>query len=284
MVRDGRVRVTVRLARFGAMVSVAVAMVGCGGSKAATVDTVQPTPEATAATTVASPSTSESPTTSDSSATSSDQSDTSLPPGATAGLDDYNDDGQPDPTCGDQDFGVGLVLRIPCEISTANEPENGTTLVENSLYRLPGTDFPEFDDISATAIQARDVGGKKVAVIFFNSDALFAIDSADLGGDATTASLNAAILVIQNHYPNATVQVRGHTDAKGTASSNQQLSEQRAAVVKGYLNGHGLDPARVSNVGFGSTQPVVSETNPDGSDDPAGRAFNRRVEIVVRAG
>jgi outer membrane protein OmpA-like peptidoglycan-associated protein len=38
----------------------------------------------------------------------------------------------------------------------------------------------------------------------------------------------------------------------------------------------------VSNVGFASTQPVVLETNPDGSDNLAGRAFNRRVEIVVR--
>ena len=73
-----------------------------------------------------------------------------------------------------------------------------------------------------------------------------------------------------------------HTDAKGTASSNEKLSAERAAAVKGYLNGHGLDPARVSNVGFASTQPVVLETNPDGSDNLAGRAFNRRVEIVVR--
>jgi outer membrane protein OmpA-like peptidoglycan-associated protein len=79
------------------------------------------------------------------------------------------------------------------------------------------------------------------------------------------------------------VQVRGHTDAKGTAAGNQTLSEQRAAAVKGYLNAHGLDATRVSNVGFGSTQPVVLETNADGTDNPAGRAFNRRVEIAVTA-
>jgi outer membrane protein OmpA-like peptidoglycan-associated protein len=285
MATDGLDPLMVRLARFGAVTLCALAMVGCGASKSATVDTAGPTPEATVATTGTSASTSEPATTTESTATSSEESTaTSLPPGAKPGLDDYNDDGEPDPTCGEQDFGAGIALRIPCAISTANEPENGTTLVENSLYRLPGIDFAEFDNISATAIQARDVDGKKVAIIFFNSDALFAINSADLGGDATTASLNAAILVIKNHYPNAAVQVRGHTDAKGTATSNQKLSEQRAAAVKGYLNAHGLDPAQVSNVGFGSTEPVVAETNPDGSDNPAGRAFNRRVEIVVRAG
>jgi hypothetical protein len=186
-------------------------MVGCSSSNpACRVDTVahagghgrhhgrvSQTDAPTSATTATSEDTSSS------SSSSSEESSSSLPPGATPGLDDYNEDGAPDPTCGTQDFGGGLVLRIPCEISTANEPENGTTLVENSLYRLPGIDFPEFDNISATAVQARAADGAKVAIIFFNSDALFALNSADLGGDATTASLNAAILAIQNHYPNA---------------------------------------------------------------------------------
>jgi outer membrane protein OmpA-like peptidoglycan-associated protein len=273
-----------RLTRLGAVAVCALAMVGCSSSNPAAVDTVAPTPEATVATTDVSSATSDAPTatSSDGTATSEEPS-SSLPPGATPGLDDYNDDGEPDPTCGTQDFGSGLVLRIPCEISTANEPENGTTLVQNSLYRLPGIDFPEFDNISATAIQARDAAGAKVAIIFFNSDALFAVNSADLGGDATTASLDAAILAIKNHYPNASIQVRGHTDAKGTASNNEKLSAERAAAVKGYFNSHGFDPTRVSNVGFASTQPVVLETNPDGSDNPAGRASNRRVEIVVHA-
>jgi hypothetical protein len=189
MTTDGRVSLTVRLARFGAVGLCTAAMVACGASKSATVDTAEPTPEATVSTTGASTATSASPTTSsDDSTTTSEPSGTSPPPGATPGLDDYNDDGEPDPTCGTQDFGSGLVLRIPCAISTANEPENGTTLVENSLYRLPGIDFPEFDDISATAVQARNADGAKVAIIFFNSDALFAVNSADLGGDATTAS------------------------------------------------------------------------------------------------
>ena len=133
-------------------------------------------------------------------------------------------------------------------------------------------------------VAARTADGAKVAIIFFNSDALFTVDSVELSGDASTAALNAVVLVIRNHFPNATIEVRGHTDAQGTATSNQNLSEQRAAAVKGYLNAQGLDPSRVSNAGFGSTQPVVLETNPDGSDNPAGRAFNRRVEIVIDSG
>jgi outer membrane protein OmpA-like peptidoglycan-associated protein len=264
MTTDGPASLMSRVTRLGAVAACALGTVACASSNPATVvDTSAPTPEATVATTVSS---------SASTATADPM----------PGLDDYDYDGELDPTCGTQDFGAGLVLRIPCEISTANPPENDSTLVENSLYRLPGIGFPEFDNISATGIQARDTDGARVLIIFFNADALFTGDRADLGGDATTASLNAAILTIQNHYPNASIQVRAHTDAKGTASSNQTLSEQRAAAVKGYFNAHGLDPARVSNVGLASTRPVALETNSDGSDNPAGRAFNRRVEIVVR--
>jgi OmpA-OmpF porin, OOP family len=264
-----------------------LAMVGCGASKSASVDTSEPAPETTAATTAATDATTTSAApadgaVSDESATS-DDSVTALPSGATPGLDDYDGDGEPDPTCGTQDFGGGLLLRIPCEIRSANEPENGTTLVDDSLYRLPSIDFPEFDDVSASAVQARDADGKHVAIIYFNSDALFGMNSTDLSGDATTVSLDAALLVVGNHYPNATVQVRGNTDAKGTAASNQKLSEQRASAVAGFFTSHGLDPARVSSIGFGSTRPVVSETIPDGSDNAAARAFNRRVEIVIRA-
>jgi outer membrane protein OmpA-like peptidoglycan-associated protein len=272
-----------------AVVLGALAMVGCSAAKSASVDTSETAPEATVATTATTESTTttsagpaDDTAVSDASATSDDTA-TTLPPGATPGLDDYDGDGEPDPTCGTQDFGGGLVLRIPCEIRTANDPENVTTLVDKSLYRLPSIDFPEFDDVSASAVQARDADGKHVAIIYFNSDALFAINSADLSGDATTVSLNAAVRVIENHYPGATVQVRGNTDAKGTAPSNQKLSEQRASAVANFFTANGLDPARVSSIGFGSTRPVVWETNADGSDNAAARAFNRRVEIVIRA-
>src|SRR4051812_2579204 len=62
------------------------------------------------------------------------------PAGGLAAFDDYDGDRTPDPTCGTQDFGAGLVLRIPCTISNQHEPEDGTRLVANSLYRLPGPD------------------------------------------------------------------------------------------------------------------------------------------------
>ena len=61
----------------------------------------------------------------------------------------------------------------------------------------------------------------------------------------------------------------------------QRLSEERAASIKAYLAGHGTDASRLTIVGSGERKPVVANTKPDGSDDPAGRQKNRRVEIVI---
>ncbi|WP_235489718.1 OmpA family protein, partial [Frankia sp. AvcI1] len=78
------------------------------------------------------------------------------------------------------------------------------------------------------------------------------------------------------------IQVRGHTDATGSAASNQTLSERRADTVRRYLVDHGTRAASVTSVGLGSTHPLAEEANPDGSPDPEGQRFNRRVELVVR--
>jgi outer membrane protein OmpA-like peptidoglycan-associated protein len=65
--------------------------------------------------------------------------------------------------------------------------------------------------------------------------------------------------------------VAGHTDAKGSAQYNQQLSVRRAEAVKRYLVESGVDAARLQAVGYGSEHLAV----PERPDDPV----NRRVEI-----
>jgi OOP family OmpA-OmpF porin len=66
-------------------------------------------------------------------------------------------------------------------------------------------------------------------------------------------------------------QVAGHTDAKGSAAYNKQLSLRRAETVKRFLVAKGLDPGRLETVGYGSEKLLAS----DHPDDPR----NRRVEI-----
>jgi outer membrane protein OmpA-like peptidoglycan-associated protein len=78
-----------------------------------------------------------------------------------------------------------------------------------------------------------------------------------------------------NEYNQTIVEVAGHTDSVGDAAYNQQLSEQRAATVAGYLAGRGVMRDRMITVGAGETRPIAS------NDTEAGRAQNRRVEITL---
>jgi peptidoglycan-binding protein ArfA len=75
--------------------------------------------------------------------------------------------------------------------------------------------------------------------------------------------------------PDRLVFVHGHTDAEGAEVANQQLSELRAEVVRSLLVQAGVEAARVHAVGFGAGQPIAT------NDTAAGRALNRRVEIVI---
>jgi hypothetical protein len=82
----------------------------------------------------------------------------------------------------------------------------------------------------------------------------------------------------------SSITVTGHTDGKGTEQYNRSLSERRAIAVKEYLiNQQVIDRKKITAKGLGETQHIAKETTPDGKDDPAGRAKNRRVEIISEA-
>ncbi|MDF2483808.1 MAG: hypothetical protein K0R79_4165 [Stenotrophomonas indicatrix] len=77
--------------------------------------------------------------------------------------------------------------------------------------------------------------------------------------------------------------VPGHTDSKGTDAYNQKLSERRATAVYNYLTKNGVDAGRLAGpIGYGESRPIAPNTNPDGSDNPEGRAKNRRTELNVQ--
>jgi K(+)-stimulated pyrophosphate-energized sodium pump len=76
-------------------------------------------------------------------------------------------------------------------------------------------------------------------------------------------------------YPNAQVQLVGHTDNAGSADANQALSLARAEAVKGMLTSQGVGADRIATQGFGQDRPVAS------NDTEEGRARNRRIELNV---
>jgi outer membrane protein OmpA-like peptidoglycan-associated protein len=75
--------------------------------------------------------------------------------------------------------------------------------------------------------------------------------------------------------PGRPIYVQGHMDGAGPEVRSQQLSELRAEVVRSLLVQGGVDPASLYAIGFGAGRPVAT------NETAAGRALNRRVEIVI---
>ncbi|MCS6819164.1 MAG: OmpA family protein [Chitinophagales bacterium] len=90
-----------------------------------------------------------------------------------------------------------------------------------------------------------------------------------------------SVLALLNQNPGWLVEVQGHTDSKGTDEYNEKLSKRRAEEVKKYLITKGLAKERIIVKAFGEKQPAVPNELPDGTDDPEGRARNRRVEFKL---
>ena len=117
-------------------------------------------------------------------------------------------------------------------------------------------------------------------VITLEDSVLFDFGSSELRGQASTTLTNLATVIKDSKAPK--VQVQGHTDSVSDDAFNQKLSEQRAQAVSSALKSDGV-AADLEAVGYGETKPVAPNENPDGSDNPAGRRLNRRVEVFVPA-
>ena len=103
---------------------------------------------------------------------------------------------------------------------------------------------------------------------------LFAFDSAEIKTDYKPILDKAGEIFALN--PMLNIQVDGYTDSTGPAAYNQNLSERRAQAVKTYMVEEvGVDSQRLTTVGFGEANPVMS------NDTKEGRAKNRRIEFTT---
>jgi len=113
-----------------------------------------------------------------------------------------------------------------------------------------------------------------------SGDVLFDYDKAALKPEAEEALKKVAVVLSQ--FPESKVTVEGYTDSKGAKAVNMQLSRERAQAVKDWLvRSGGVAIANISVKGFGEQYPIAPNTNTDRTDNPLGRALNRRVSIIV---
>ena len=163
-------------------------------------------------------------------------------------------------------------LPVPVPVQAAGS----ATLVADPVLTATGTSPPNVKPVLCTADGPGRATGTKRTVIRLPGDVLFAFGSAEL-----TPAAREAIAAVDDEIGGGTgtVTIEGHTDAIGSDADNQALSERRAAAVRGAVEAALGSGYQYTSVGFGETRPVAPNTKPDGSDDPDGRALNRRVEI-----
>jgi outer membrane protein OmpA-like peptidoglycan-associated protein len=142
------------------------------------------------------------------------------------------------------------------------------------LYNTLGKD--KSDTASFTVSMKKMVMNKAYSL----SNIYYEYDKADL--------IPASKLVLDTLYdilkenPTITIELSAHTDSKGADKYNEELSQKRAEACTNYLvNEKGIAKDRIVAKGYGKTMPVAPNTNPDGSDNPEGRAKNRRTEFKI---
>ena len=111
--------------------------------------------------------------------------------------------------------------------------------------------------------------------VTFESGLLFDFDSDRVKADAAQNLRNLASSL--GEYPNTDLLIVGHTDATGSDSYNQGLSERRAQSTASYLASQGVSATRLRTLGLGETEPVASNTTETGMQK------NRRVEVAIYA-
>ncbi len=154
----------------------------------------------------------------------------------------------------------------------APAPASAPATAQNSTAAAQG---------SSLTAQSSSLSGTETGFniqINLSSDVLFDFDKAELKPEADSELQKAADIIRQKGK--GLILISGYTDSKGTDAYNKRLSLARAQAVKNWFEAQGLHQ-NYQTEGLGAANPVAPNANDDGSDNPEGRAKNRRVEIIV---
>jgi len=134
----------------------------------------------------------------------------------------------------------------------------------------------ELEKINGAQVETvTDVNGLQAIKVTFDSGILFASGKSDLNASSKMSLNNFAHSLVAN--PDTDVTIFGHTDSQGGDRVNVPLSQERALSVRSHLVAQGVNPARITSIGKGSSEPVAAE------DAKGVQALNRRVEVFITA-
>jgi OmpA-OmpF porin, OOP family len=177
---------------------------------------------------------------------------------------DTDGDGVPD----DRDACANTVAGAKVDARGCELDSDGDGVVDR-LDRCPGTRAGA--KVDATGCELAEPKKPEVLVL---KGVTFATNSATLSSGSNAVLDDAAAALARRG--DVKVEVAGHTDNRGSAQRNRQLSQQRAETVMRYLVSRGVNPANLTARGYGPDRPVADNRAEQG------RAANRRVELVIQ--
>ena len=126
------------------------------------------------------------------------------------------------------------------------------------------------EEITAMMAKGESVEGKTICAI---NDAInFDFGKSEIKAESFEYLNRLAETLVRT---NAKIKVKGHTDNRGTADFNMNLSNERAKAVMNYLVKRGVSPSKLSYQGYGMTLPLTE------NETEEGRSLNRRVEFEI---
>lgn len=151
-----------------------------------------------------------------------------------------------------------------------------TGYLNNSDAVVINTKNESQDKIIENNFTLSKVSNKAIAIENIN----YEFNRSDLMA-SSTITIDTTIYKIMSLNPDIIVEISSHTDNKGSDEYNMKLSQKRAESVVNYLINKGIDRNRLKAQGYGESIPVAPNQNKDGSDNPDGRAKNRRTEFKI---
>ena len=177
-------------------------------------------------------------------------------------------------------------------IAQTKTDENGKyafSLETGKYYKIRVKNYGFFDKIITLSTEHNDcndtlifseTGINYLPEITVRFNVYYEHDKYRLTPEART-TIDTSLLPLIDLFPNAIIEIGSHTDSTGTDEYNIKLSQRRSESVVKYLAGKGIPETRLQAKGYGESLPVAPNSNPDGSDNPAGRQLNRRTELKI---
>ncbi len=189
------------------------------------------------------------------------------------------------------------VAKIISPVSTKKEPEGRLTktekpTVKNTIEKDTSRVIAETKPVTTnktagkdtTLIAVKEEGKPKTTIVKTRMEimgVLFAFNSYNLTAE-TRAQLDKVVKALKT-FDQVIIEIDGYADSRGTGRANMAISKLRAESVARYLASKGISEKRMKIEAFGSDHPIAENAKADGSDSPAGRRLNRRVEFRIVA-